>query len=374
MRVMYTIAIPAQIVSSCPDLEMKLKSTCLFSLIVLLTGPVVSAELIVHSEMPVKLEQRGTTCQIELSGEIEAGDAAALDAFLEQHNELLMGDPFWIQGGDGYDLCLKGPGGSYAEALKIVDVITDRKVGTMVPMDSECLSACAVVFMAGIVFIDADFSLRMLKPGARLGFHAPSINVPGSAAIPASMVKISYEAALRDISGVIDRLGVNSQWGTEARLPSGLLSRMMSTPPDEMFIVSTVNEAGMWDIGFDDGDNDSINLSEANLVQGCYNAGHWIDQRGTVSAANFGELYRYELVEDSRARENETVVYVEVQEGPYYKYCRFFVPDGLKRITDGSIRAEIISEESGREEMISLATWEYLNPEMTLDQAAERAK
>ncbi len=336
------------------------------------TSP-LAAEFIVHSASAVVLEERGSTCQIELRGEIVPGDAAKLSAFLDEHEEELLGIPFWIQGGDGYDLCLNSPGGSYAEGLVLVDVISDRKVGTRVTKDAECASACAVAFLAGTLFIDADFPLRVLEPGARLGFHAPSIELPGTAEIPSAMVQIAYEAALTDISGVIDRLAINSEWGTEPRLPAGLLAKMMSTPPDSMFYISTLNEVGLWDIDLPDASTDSVNLSEANLVQACENLGHWIDgvEAGSAGNTSSAAMYNIRNIQDQRATPSERVTEVELH-GVYYKYCKFFVPQGLSRIRDGDIRLAVTSEESGREEMVVLNVWHYLNPEMSLDEVATR--
>jgi hypothetical protein len=47
-------------------------------------------------------------------------------------------------------LCLKSVGGSYFEALRISELVYNRGISTLIEYGSQCFSACAVIFMAGV--------------------------------------------------------------------------------------------------------------------------------------------------------------------------------------------------------------------------------
>lgn len=66
-------------------------------------------------------------------------------------------------------LILSGPGGSLDTAFSITNVVLERSVNTTVPADTDCASACAIIFASG--------NRRTLEDGARLGFHLPFMAV-----------------------------------------------------------------------------------------------------------------------------------------------------------------------------------------------------
>lgn len=68
---------------------------------------------------------------------------------------------------------LSGPGGSLAAALAIGREIQDRRLGTLVPADASCASACSFIWLAG--------QRRLLGRGARIGFHAISVRTSDGA-------------------------------------------------------------------------------------------------------------------------------------------------------------------------------------------------
>ena len=65
-------------------------------------------------------------------------------------------------------IVLKGPGGDLEAAFAIADFIIEKKLSTVVPKNTECASACALIFLAG--------SKRTLEEGSRLGFHLPFLS------------------------------------------------------------------------------------------------------------------------------------------------------------------------------------------------------
>lgn len=98
---------------------------------------------------------RGAT-EIELSGGIHAGTAAGLEALLNQSPRARV-------------LHLASDGGNLAEGHAIAAMVRTRGLDTYVR--SRCLSACSIVFLAG--------RNRLLRDGAQLGFHAPTIVTAG---------------------------------------------------------------------------------------------------------------------------------------------------------------------------------------------------
>ena len=60
-----------------------------------------------------------------------------------------------------------GPGGRVAAAIEIGQELRHRGMQTMVPANTDCASACALIWLAG--------ARRTLMPGGRIGFHAVSM-------------------------------------------------------------------------------------------------------------------------------------------------------------------------------------------------------
>src|SRR5437660_279101 len=76
-------------------------------------------------------------CAFTLEGIIAPGDRDRF-ATLLSHSRM-----------DEYDertftICLKSPGGSYVEALKIAELMYDQGISTFIEYGSECFSACAL--------------------------------------------------------------------------------------------------------------------------------------------------------------------------------------------------------------------------------------
>jgi hypothetical protein len=107
-----------------------------------------------------------------ISGKIEPGDSANLRKLFDAH---LPKD------GD-YDedalVRLNSPGGDLNEALDIGQVIREYGIGTVIGPSDSCLSACALIFMAGTFLEAAGAPSQRAVPGrylhvrGQLGFHA----------------------------------------------------------------------------------------------------------------------------------------------------------------------------------------------------------
>ena len=214
-------------------------------------------------------------CVAEISGVIEKGDAERLRAVLEA---------LPAPGGFGEivsrRICLDSPGGSFAEAIRMANVVYS-KFGTAVPRGATCESACSVVFLAGSMSPEDDRGViadRIMHPTARLGFHAPSLVVPEGQYDQIAVNK-AYTVA---VGGIGQLIGVSGF----IKLPVTLISAMLETPPNQMMHVETVGQAARWQIAVAPTVAPD-KLSDLAVINACNN---WYQfQTDTISANGFFE-------------------------------------------------------------------------------------
>jgi hypothetical protein len=233
-------------------------------------SPVSSATIEITEPNEITWKRRDAgECNIQLSGAIVAGDADKLERILDAH------------GGDHDDrnhvICLDSNGGSLTEAIKIGRILAERVVGTVVAADSDCLSACAIVFMHGTVQnFDTTEASRILHPTGRLGFHAPSLELGTSGTtVPVDVVTLAYSAAVAVIADLAET-GNTVGTATEQEipvLPLSLFTTMLRTPPSTFQYVNTVDELLAWGIQLPNGSYqlDNVDFSQA-FYQICENA------------------------------------------------------------------------------------------------------
>ena len=70
-------------------------------------------------------------------------------------------------------VAFQSPGGSLIAGIEIGTQIRLRNYMTLVPSGVQCASACALAWLGG--------TKRLMGPGARIGFHAASVNENGQA-------------------------------------------------------------------------------------------------------------------------------------------------------------------------------------------------
>lgn len=90
--------------------------------------------------------------QILMSGEIVPEDSDTFVKLIEGHQKV--------------SIALSGPGGNFRESLTIGSIIREKSYATQVLPDSECDSACALIWVSG--------ARRYISPTSRIGFHAVS--------------------------------------------------------------------------------------------------------------------------------------------------------------------------------------------------------
>jgi len=169
-----------------------------------------------------------------LRGEINQGDAAKLKALLKHETT------------SGCILYLDSSGGSFDEALKLIDLVIETETPTYVSKGAVCYSACAIVFMGGRRTGEGEYANadRNMEVGARIGFHRPYINVRNdNELIPAAIVKNSYKTAAVQIGKLIeiaDRKIVGEVY--ENILPTQVLIRMLEKESDLFYEINRVED------------------------------------------------------------------------------------------------------------------------------------
>ena len=66
-------------------------------------------------------------------------------------------------------IILNGPGGSLEAGYAIAEIILEQGLTTIVPKNTDCASACSIIFSAG--------TERVMEGGSRLGFHLPFVRL-----------------------------------------------------------------------------------------------------------------------------------------------------------------------------------------------------
>ena len=208
-----------------------------------------------------KIYDPETSCILEMTGRIEAGDADKLLKIFENAGgfagpvkEYTKGEIVFIgikgvlkEHGQNPDtdqprrICLNSEGGKIIEALKMARLISGG-LGTVVPENKKCLSACAILFLAGsgtgeeaIRFID-----RHIHVSAQLGFHAPSLNFDFEVD-DSSLLSTAYASALQSAEQILAHQDI-------LKMHPSLFRYMLSTPPEKFFLIDTPGKAERWDI------------------------------------------------------------------------------------------------------------------------------
>ena len=213
-------------------------------------------------------------CSVILEGPIESGDAETLEQVIVEAFKL-SGEPY------GNKLCLNSPGGDFREAVEMVEVVRSFGIATYLEENSQCLSGCAFIFMAG-TFRSSDFFIpqRSMHASAELGFHAPYLraeNLPQTEFSSKDIVD-SYRAALEATQKLIDIFvrprSHRYHYERELWLKPSLIRVSLAQNSDDFFYVDTVGKAGNFDIPVYGLPKRKQNL-EQMIINGCLNTYSW---------------------------------------------------------------------------------------------------
>lgn len=222
-------------------------------------------------------------CHLSLKGDIEKGDSkkfvaiakSAIAGIHKRGAKEPTGDRRFMAEQETVTLCLDSKGGSYDEALAIIDLmLTAGGFATVIDQGAECYSACALIFMFGYIeAYHADkYPDRRLHVLGKLGFHAPYIQ-PGHANYNRDTVAHTYQAGVRAFGRLME-LDRNEF------LARGLVIAFMKTGPSDLLYIDTVDKAAEWTIELI-GHRTPSNLTTDDVVHACDSEEIWIERRRT---------------------------------------------------------------------------------------------
>lgn len=171
-------------------------------------------------------------------------------------------------------LVLNSPGGSLAAALDIVKAMGEF-TPTRIRKGHKCLSACAVIFMAGSFSEDGAYAYRTLEKGGTLGFHRPSLDLPeNSQQYQADDVVKAYDLSVIGVAEIANLSKVryaNRSDSFGVLFPIDLLVKMLKTEKDQMFYIDDVGRLLLSGVDFDQRFGlASPDLSERNACDNYY--------------------------------------------------------------------------------------------------------
>lgn len=184
----------------------------------------------------------------EMSGEIVAGDEVKFKEIVTL-NECI--------------LTLDSPGGNYNTALKIVKIMDEFSTPTIVENGNQCLSACALIFMAGTMSEEGAYAHRTIDEGGTVGFHRPYLDLRNSksGAFTSKQVEDAFSASVDVINNLIKRstkrYDPTDPSSESLYFPTLLLTKMLEKGREDFYKIETVGDlliAGVYYKELFDGD------------------------------------------------------------------------------------------------------------------------
>ncbi len=221
----------------------RLALACIFGLLVAL--PTFAAEV-----------APGVTgrCDMTIKGILREGDGKV---FATQFTKLALKPRL--------TLCLDSGGGDYLEALDIIRIMveSDTPLATRIEKGGRCLSACALIFLAGNKGEDGLRPARTMDATAQLGFHGPYLPSDDASYDP-RQAPLAYQAGVQAI-GELMALPA----GTDL-FPETLLAQALDSEPGAFLLIDTVRKASRWSISVD-GTKMPLRLDQLMLHRACTN-------------------------------------------------------------------------------------------------------
>ncbi|MEO9863186.1 MAG: ATP-dependent Clp protease proteolytic subunit [Yoonia sp.] len=142
---------------------------------------------------------------VTMTGEIQPGDAARFDDFIDRE-----GAPEVV--------FLNSPGGSVTDALVIGQTIRDMESETAMSDADVCLSACPYILAAG--------TTRDIPEGAWVGVHQHFFGE--NIALPAFLAVEDIQRGQGDVMTYLDKMGIDPL----------VMQHALVTPPDEIYLLT----------------------------------------------------------------------------------------------------------------------------------------
>lgn len=180
-------------------------------------------------------------CNVSLQGPIDVGDLQKLQTVIKDGHFDVTNSP---------RVCLNSTGGNYLEGVRITEFLMDEGIGTALLPNTDCESACAIVFMGGTGHLIAPLN-RFMHPSSTLGFHAPFLDMSGMEGLPVTTKAEKLAENYNQGVEAVRKLVIISE-NDRARFPSGLLVEMLGKKPTEKYAIDTVGKAIRYRIGLFD--------------------------------------------------------------------------------------------------------------------------
>jgi hypothetical protein len=117
---------------------------------------------------------------------------------------------------------------------------------TLIADGSACFSACAIIFMAGVL-PDRQIPHRKLSVGGVLGFHAPYLSATEGKYLKEEMESAAQSMRLA-ILGLLELSLKQTKLSSTDFIKKSLIAEILQKRRDEVFVVKTIAEAARWDI------------------------------------------------------------------------------------------------------------------------------
>ncbi|MEZ5844042.1 MAG: ATP-dependent Clp protease proteolytic subunit [Hyphomicrobiaceae bacterium] len=175
-------------------------------------------------------------CDMRFDGQLFAGDETKFSERLRS----LEG-----QERERAVVCLNSPGGNYPAALAIAKAMLSARisVGTRVERGALCLSACAIIFLAGHHGKTNSRPFRQLDAAAELGFHAPYI-----AKVNDIHISSDPGITMRTFHQGVQAIGALLAVADDAMFPETLIAAALKSGPRDFLMVDTIDRLGQWRI------------------------------------------------------------------------------------------------------------------------------
>jgi len=279
-------------------------------------------------------------CDLEFVGTVVPGDLERL----RDAAEPFLSNEWAINGPESANrpLCLNSEGGSLVEAARIARYVYENAIATVLPENSGCLSACSWIFMMGSTGgAEAPRTRsRRMHFSARLGFHAPSLDLGSTESLSRVIVDQALSVMI-SATALILELGNSDIPGVGRFIEQDLIQLAFSSQGTENFFeINTVDHAGRWGIEvFGFGYPQRIDVASA--THACNNLASWPSRLAIRPDAADAADFIFELIETNVQRNIDDAsaqeILVRGRDAGYYRHecvveklIRSYAVDGVE--------------------------------------------
>lgn len=222
-------------------------------------------------------------CAIQFTGKVEQGDAERLRILAETLGLTEPADSGEPSKRIEDALCLNSRGGSYSEGIRIASMLRQYGIPTRLLKEADCYSSCAFIFMAGrLSGEEYDTTKRTMDVRSHLGFHAPYVTLGDDVTMRGREITELLSLSSKRTADFIQFGSGSSPFSFKSFFPVSLVVEMLSSGPNEVAMVDTVQDVARWEIELD-GHLVSKRLDDHGRMRACINFQNWaLDQESQI--------------------------------------------------------------------------------------------